>query len=92
MTCDFPTKTNLLYLETQSTFFVLKNLQESVGNCLVSGLRSYKKYLRELRVFILEKRELRGNLIAFYSSLGAGCSQVEIGLFQETRFQETVSS
>lgn len=44
-------------------------------------------------MFILEERRFRGDLIAFYSSLEAGCSQVEIGLFskkQDDRKQSQV--
>lgn len=34
---------------------MLKNLQESFGNWLVSGLKSNKEYLRELRAFFWKK-------------------------------------
>lgn len=41
----------------------------------------------------MEERKLRGDLIAFYSSLGSGCSLAEISLFskkQDDRKQSQV--
>ncbi|RMC01664.1 hypothetical protein DUI87_21677 [Hirundo rustica rustica] len=79
---NLPLYSALVWLDLKGCVHFWVSQSKRDTELLVRGLehKPYEERLRELGLFSLEKRRLRGNLITLYDFWKCGCRQLGVGL------------